>query len=112
LRAACEIRRESEGKSRMTRSLGEFDAEALAIDALGFLAEDMERLTRFLALTGIAPETLRAAAREPSFLLATLEHLAADDALILAFAANRRIEPGAVIAARDRLAGRPGAEFV
>jgi hypothetical protein len=82
------------------------DPELLAIDALGFLAEDVERLGRFLALTGIAPETLRDAARAPGFLAAVLDHLAQDEALVLAFAANRQVAPERVLAARDRLAGR------
>lgn len=89
----------------MARWDDSIDAEALAIDALGFLAEDGERLGRFLAATGIAPVTLRAAAREPTFLLAILEHVLSDDALVLAFAANRAIAPEGVARARDRLAG-------
>ncbi|WP_150287726.1 DUF3572 domain-containing protein [Rhabdaerophilum calidifontis] len=86
------------------------DPELLAIDALGFLAEDVERLGRFLALTGIAPETLREAARAPGFFAAVLDHLAQDEALLLAFAANRQVAPERVLAARDRLAGH-GAEI-
>jgi Protein of unknown function (DUF3572) len=40
-------------------------AEALAVAALGFIASEPERLGRFLAMTGIGPDSLRAAAREP-----------------------------------------------
>ena len=40
-------------------------AENLAIQALGFLAGDPERLGAFLAATGIGPETIRKAAAEP-----------------------------------------------
>ena len=65
-------------------------AEQLAIAALGFIAGEPERLERFLALTGIAPESIRAAAREPEFLLGVLDHVAGDDALLLAFAQRRR----------------------
>lgn len=83
------------------------DPEALAIDALGFLAEDAERLNRFLDITGLDPTTLRAAAREPLFLVSVLDHLLADEALLFAYAANRRIEPGIIASARDRLGGRP-----
>ena len=83
------------------------DPEALAIDALGFLAEDAERLSRFLDITGLDPTTLRAAAREPLFLVSVLDHLLADEALLFTYAANRRIEPGIISSARDRLGGRP-----
>ena len=53
------------------------DAEALAIAALSFIASEPERLGRFLALTGIGPESLRAAARDPGFLVGVLDHVAA-----------------------------------
>ena len=82
-------------------------AEATAIEALGFLAAEPERLARFLALSGLGPDTLRQAASEPGFLLAVLDHLAADEPLLLAFAAAKGLDPSAVVAARDSLAGRP-----
>ena len=47
-------------------------AEALAIAALTFIAGEPEPLGRFLALTGIGPESIRAAAHEPRFLLGVL----------------------------------------
>src|SRR5437763_3717547 len=79
-------------------------AEELAIAALGFIAGDDERLGAFLALTGIAPESLRTAAREPNFLLGVLDHLASDEALLIAFAQARDTDPAGIIAARDALA--------
>jgi Protein of unknown function (DUF3572) len=45
-------------------------AESLAIAALAFLAAEPGRLGRFLALTGIGPESIRAAAHQPQFPLA------------------------------------------
>ena len=81
-------------------------AEDLAIAALGFIAGEPERLGRFLAMTGIGPDSIRAAAREPQFLLGVLDHLAADEPLLLAFAAENAIDPGEVIEARDTMAGR------
>lgn len=81
------------------------DPEALAIAALGFLAEDQERLGRFLAITGLDPATLRAAARAPGFLGAVLDHLLADESLLLAFAANHQLVPASIASARTRLGG-------
>ena len=81
-------------------------AEALAVAALGFIAGEPERLGRFLAMSGIGPESIRAAAREPQFLLGVLDHLAADEALLIAFAAENAIPPSAVMEARDTIAGR------
>ena len=81
------------------------NAEELAGDALGFLAEDPERLGRFLDLTGLTPATIRSAAGTPGFLLAVLEHLLADEPLLLAFASARGCNPAAVGRAREQLAG-------
>jgi Protein of unknown function (DUF3572) len=68
-------------------------AEALAIQALTFIAEDPERLGRFLAETGIGPAEIRAAAREPGFLAGVLDHLAGDERLLAAFAAETGSDP-------------------
>ena len=81
------------------------DAVALAIAALTFIAQDPEQLGRFLALSGIGPESLRTAAREPGFLLGVLDHVSGDETLLLAFAADRGIDPVAIGNARTVLAG-------
>ena len=80
-------------------------AEALAVAALAFIAGEPERLGRFLAMSGIA-ESIRTAAREPQFLLGVLDYLAADEQLLIAFAAENAIPPGAVMEARGTIAGR------
>jgi hypothetical protein len=79
-------------------------AEALAIAALGFLGREPERLSGFLALTGIGPTTLRAAAADPGFLTSVLDHVCADEKLLLAFAEADGIDPEAVVRAREALA--------
>ncbi len=68
-------------------------AEALAVQALTFIAADHERLGRFLALTGIGPAEIRTAAQEPGFLVGVLEHLASDEALLAAFAVEAGFNP-------------------
>jgi hypothetical protein len=85
------------------------DAESVAIRALGFLAGEESRMERFLALTGIGAGDIRAAAAEPGFLAAVLDHVASDESLLLAFAANAGLAPQMVTAARAALAG-PGAD--
>ena len=80
-------------------------AAAVAVRALTFIATEPERLGRFLALTGIGPEAIRAAAREPDFLLGVLEHLMSDESLLLEFANQNEIDPEDVARARDVLAG-------
>src|ERR1700681_3508973 len=83
-------------------------ATALAVAALGFLAGEHERLERFLALTGLGPQSLRAAAREPSFLLGGLDHDEDDENLLLGIANENGIDSEDVGRARDALAHRPG----
>lgn len=81
------------------------EAESLAIQALSYIAENGEQLDRFLALTGINPESLRDAASEPHFLLGVLDHLSSDERLLLAFAARNEIPPETIAEARERLVG-------
>ena len=81
------------------------DAQAIAVEALAFLATDDERLGRFLALTGLSPDTIRAAAASPGFLVAVLDHLAEDESMLVAFSANAGRDPAAVARARAVLAG-------
>jgi hypothetical protein len=80
-------------------------AEALAIQALTFIASDSERLGRFLAITGIGPAQIRAAAQEPGFLIGVLEHLAGDERLLSAFAAETGLDPAAIGKALAALGG-------
>ena len=82
-------------------------ASAMAVAALGFIAGDGERLGRFLAITGIGPESIRAAAGEPDFLLGVLDYLVSDEPLLVAFASENGFEPEHVVRARDVLAGPP-----
>jgi hypothetical protein len=76
-----------------------------AIAALAFIAADPETLGRFMALTGIAPESIRTASRNPGFLLGVLDHLAGDEQLLIAFANQSGIDPDDVGRARIALAG-------
>ena len=78
-------------------------AEMLAVQALAFIAEDDGRLSGFIALTGIAVQSIRDAAREPNFLAGLLEHIVADENLLIAFAASAGIDPAEVARARQAL---------
>jgi hypothetical protein len=82
-------------------------AEALALEALTFVATDSERLERFVALSGLSPDNLRAAGASPDFLAGVLDYLAGDEALLLAFAANRQIDPAEIMRAWMLLGGAP-----
>jgi len=77
----------------------------LAITALGFIAGAPEELSRFLALTGIDPNAIRAAAAEPGFLGGVLGYIAGNERTLLAFAAFAGIAAEEVEKARTVLAG-------
>jgi hypothetical protein len=84
-----------------TREFG----ENLAIQALGFLAQDPERLGRFLSHAGIGPGMIRQAAADPAFLSGVLDHVASDEPLLLAVAEHVGVKPEAVMRARAALSG-------
>lgn len=79
------------------------DAELLAIQALGFLVEEPERLERFLSLTGISIDTLKQDAGNHAVLSAILDHLLKDESLLLTFAANNGADPASIARAHHRL---------
>ncbi|HVY58207.1 MAG TPA: DUF3572 domain-containing protein [Xanthobacteraceae bacterium] len=81
-------------------------AQALAVQALTYLAAEPERLVRFLDLAGLDPSSIRAAARDPRFLSGVLEHVAGDERLLLDFAESADVPPAEVDAAREALSGR------
>ncbi len=81
-------------------------AESVAIITLSYLAGDSERLGRFLALTGISPARIRKVAREPGFLAAVLEHVLADERLLLGASRQAGREPSEFAQAREALASR------
>jgi len=78
-------------------------AEIVAVQALGFIAGDPERLGKFLAETGIGPQSLRAAAADPQFLVSVLDFVLRDDATVKAFAEVSELHPTNIAAARDVL---------
>jgi hypothetical protein len=80
-------------------------AEALAIQALNYLATEPERLSRFMALSGLDPASIRAAAGESGFLAGVLSHIGEDETLLKEFAAEAGATPAEVDRARRLLAG-------
>ena len=81
------------------------NADEVAVAALSFLAADEERLSRFLALSGLDVGQLRAAASEEGFLAGVLAYLVSDEALLLDFAASSGVKPEHVAQAHIVLNG-------
>jgi hypothetical protein len=80
-------------ESRQYQRKGLDEASDLAIAGLQFLADDQERLARFLELSGLRTEDIRTAAARPGFLAGVMGHIMADDRLAAAFAAAEGLAP-------------------
>jgi uncharacterized protein DUF3572 len=87
--------------------IGREGAENVAVQALAYLAGEPEQLARFLALTGIGPQAIRTAARDPQFLAGVLDFLVGDERLLIAFARHIQLKPEAVMRAQTVLSGTP-----
>lgn len=80
-------------------------ASAIALQLLGFLVSDDDRLTQFLALTGLGLDDLHAQAADRAFQGGVLDYALADESLLLAFTADQGLKPDSVLRARQRLPG-------
>ncbi len=69
------------------------DASAIALKAFAFLAASEDRLERFLALSGSSPNDLGTEAPTLLFQAGVLEHLLADEPMLLEFCANEALSP-------------------
>jgi hypothetical protein len=83
------------------------DHEIIPIRILSFLAEDHDRLGRFLAITGLEGQDIRNAAAQPGFFLAVVDYVMQDEAALQVFCANEGLNPSLIAKVRQRLAGRP-----
>jgi hypothetical protein len=79
------------------------DARALALFALATAVSDERRARRFLDLTGIGTEELRARAGEPELLAALIRFLEAHEPDLVAVAEAMQVKPEALVRARQEL---------
>ena len=79
------------------------DPEAIALSALGWTLADEGRAERLLALTGLAPDDLRARLGERSVLAAVLGFLEAHEPDLVAAAEALGVSPAGLVEARRRL---------
>src|SRR5687768_3750162 len=81
----------------------ETHAETLALSALGWTLQDDNRASRFLALTGLTPETLRARVGDRDFLAAAVRFLEGHEPDLVACAEALGVAPASLVAARLEL---------
>jgi hypothetical protein len=86
------------------------DAETLAIRAVAFLAAREELLLRFVALSGMGVDQLRASLGDPAVLGAVLDFVLADEALVLELAAALEVAADLPARARRLLPGATAEE--
>jgi hypothetical protein len=79
------------------------DPVALALDALASTLGDSRRAQRFLDLTGIGTEELRARAGEPALLAALIRFLEAHEPDLIAVADELGISPAQLVDARREI---------
>ena len=79
------------------------DESALALQAIGWTLGDDSRAARFLALTGLTPQTLRAGLGDPALLAAALRFLEAHEPDLVACAEALGTTPLRLVETRRRL---------
>ncbi|MEM6461043.1 MAG: DUF3572 domain-containing protein [Pseudomonadota bacterium] len=91
--------------SNLSFSRNEAETNALGIDVLTWIAENDERMGRFLALSGLNIDNLRKAAAEPGFMVGVLGFLTGHEQTLLAYCEERGVEPEMVAKAWRSLGG-------
>lgn len=84
---------------RFVHPIAREDAETIALKALAFIASAEERLSAFMAETGISLDTLHTRAGDLEILAAALDALMRDEPTLLMFAANAGLAPDEVVRA-------------
>lgn len=80
-------------------------AEVTALQALGWVASDPDRLGAFLNMTGAASADLARNAADPAFLGSVLDFLLTEDALVIGFCDSQALPYDTPMRARADLPG-------
>jgi len=89
----------------MRTPMSQTEAEAIAIEALAWLAQEKDLLPRFLALTGIEAASIRQAALEPGFLAGVLQFFLSHEPTLLRYCEEVRRDPATIEKALTYLPG-------
>ncbi|MHA7820375.1 MAG: DUF3572 family protein [Erythrobacter sp.] len=79
-------------------------AATLALAAIGWMLQDTDRAERYLSLTGLDPDSLRAGLEDRSVLGSALEFLANHEPDLVRAAEALAVTPEELVAARQDLA--------
>jgi hypothetical protein len=81
------------------------ESSDIILKLLVFLSSDEDRLSRFLALSGIVPQELRERHADPVFQGFLLDYLFQDDPVTQGFCAEIQMSPEALMRLRRKLPG-------
>lgn len=95
----------------MRTALNAEQAEVAALQILAHLAGDDDSLDRFIALTGIGLDDLKARAQEPGVLIAVLEYYLNHEPSLVAMADATGMDPTLPAQAHHALLTASGAEI-
>lgn len=79
------------------------DCQALALHVLASTLTDERRAARFLAVTGLSPDGIRARVTDPAVLCACVAFLEAHEPDLISVAADLNLDPAAIVALRSEL---------
>nr|WP_236012611.1 DUF3572 domain-containing protein [Methylobacterium ajmalii] len=91
--------------------MSESAAEALGARVFDYVTGDPGRLLRFMETSGLSPDALRQAAGTPELAAGLLDHVVADEELLLACASALEIAPEQITQAWRRLGPPDAGEF-
>lgn len=81
------------------------DPLEVAAEVLGWLANEPDMLSRFLALSGLRTDQLRQAVNDPGFLAGLLDFIMGHEPSLMAFCEATGTKPETVSAAWHKLSG-------
>jgi len=79
------------------------DGQTLALRVIGWIVADPSRVERFLTLTGLDPDQLRAGLGDPGVLASALDYLMSHEPDLIACADALGETPERIVAARQAL---------
>ena len=91
--------------TKPARNMNPEGAETLALTALAFLAQSPDDMGRFLTQSGLDAAMLRARASDPDLLVSILDHLLANEPILVAFCEAEGMDARDVHRARHVLGG-------
>lgn len=96
----------------MKKVMNGTEAESVAVEALVWLAQDADLMSRFLALTGIEVSSIRSAAQETGFLAGVLQFFLSHEPTLLRFCQETGRDPTMIEKAATLLPGGATTQFL